>query len=106
MEEMLHNSKRNVFICFRSKLGSDQVARKVFDNMDQPGWFKKKLSIATNKVMKDFKTISTIFLKFVIPTLKVFFLTWDMVKDGILWIFLYIAELTSYLPQIELMEIL
>ena len=42
-EEILHKNKTDSFLCLRSKLGSDEIASRVFDNQDPPGWFKKKL---------------------------------------------------------------
>jgi len=89
MEEILHSTRTNIFTCLRCKIGSDQIASKLFDNLDPPGWFKKKLSFTSNEGMKYFNKISPVLLKILLSIFKTFLLTWDMVKDVVLWIFLY-----------------
>ena len=44
MEEMFHNSRTDIFLCLRCKLGSDEVPSNVFDNLDVPRLFKKRVS--------------------------------------------------------------
>jgi len=85
MEEILHESRKNIFVCLRCKLGSDEIASKVFDNLDQPGWFRRKLNFDPNYFIKN----SPFLFKVLLPIFKIFLLTWDVVKDTVLWIFLY-----------------
>ena len=70
MEERLHTNKNNIFICFRRKLGSDKIAKKFFDNLVQPGWFVKKLNIASNKGMDYFKNKLSVLRKTLLPGFK------------------------------------
>ena len=70
MEEKLHTTKCNVFICFRTKLGSDQIARNVFDNLVQPGWLAKKL-LVIYKVMNYFKKRFPKLWRTLLPIFKV-----------------------------------
>ena len=48
MEEILHESKMDIFLCLRCKLGYGETASNVFENLDQPGCFRKTLSFVSN----------------------------------------------------------
>ena len=85
MEENLHQRRTNIFLCLRCKLGSDEIASKMFDNMDEPRWFKKKFCFAS----KYLKILPPVLLKILLPISRGFLLTWDVVKDVTLWVFLY-----------------
>ena len=85
MEEILHKRGTNIYLCLRSKLGSDEIASKMFDDMDQPIWFKKNVYFAS----KYLKILPPVLLKILVPISRAFLLTWDVVKDVTLWVFLY-----------------
>ena len=89
MEEVLHETPSQVFVCLRSKLGSDQISRIILDHINQPGCCKKKLSLAKTRVLNYLKIISPIALKILFSSIKVSFLTLDVVKDIVLWVFLF-----------------
>ena len=53
--------------------------------MDEPRWFKKKFCFAS----KYLKILPPVLLKILLPISRGFLLTWDVVKDVTLWVFLY-----------------
>ena len=99
MEETIHEEKEDVFVCLRRKLGSSKISKQVLDNSTQPGCLKKMLIDIEKKYMKSLKKVSPVILKCLFSSLRALFLTWDTVKDFVLWFYLY--DRIGYLVELK-----
>ena len=88
-EENIHNNRGAIFICLRSKLGSDVLFTTLLDSLPEPGCLKKVVSRFTDKGLFCMHKLSPVVLKFMISIFRVILFNLDMVKDLVFWVFLY-----------------
>ena len=88
-EEKIHNNQSDVFICLRTKLGSDALFRFISDNLSEPGCFKKVVNGVTNKGISCMNKLSPVVLKSFLSIFRIILFNLDSIKDIVLWVFLY-----------------